>query len=63
MVDLARKWHGFSTLLEYVDLCYICKIRFLHLHFIDTQSYTLPSDVLPKAPTEGRSYTREQTRS
>ena len=60
MVDLARKWHEFSTLFEYVDLCYFYKVRFLHLHFIDTQSYTLPSEKFPKMPTEGRHYTREQ---
>lgn len=60
MVDLARKWHDFSTLLEYVDLCYFYKVRFLHLHFIDTQSYTLPSEKFPKMPTEGRHYSREQ---
>ncbi len=60
MVDLARQWHPFPTLFEYVDLCYLYKVNFLHLHFIDTQSYTLPSVLLPKAPTEGRHYTREQ---
>ena len=60
MVDLARQWHSFNTLLEYVDLCYLYKIKYLHLHFIDNQSYTLPSDILPKLPTEGRHYTKSQ---
>ena len=60
MIDLARRWHPFETVLEYVDLCYLYKVRFLHLHFIDTQSYTLPSRVLPKASTEGRHYSFEQ---
>jgi len=60
MVDLARKWHPFETLLYYTDLCYFYKIKYLHLHFMDTQSYTLPSEVYPKLPTEGRHYTREQ---
>ena len=62
MVDLARQWHKFENLLEYVDLCYFYKIKYLHLHFIDTQSYTLPSDVFPKISTEGRHYTKEEIR-
>lgn len=60
MVDLARNWHDFSMLLEYVDLCRFYKIRSLHLHFTDDQSYTLPSRLFPKLSTEGRSYTVEQ---
>ncbi len=60
MVDLARKWHEFDTLLYYVDLCYLYKIKYLHLHFIDTQSYTLPSEKFPKMPTDGRHYSREE---
>lgn len=60
MVDLARKWHPFETLLKYADLCYLYKIKFLHLHFMDTQSYTLPSEAFPKMPTQDRHYTREQ---
>ena len=60
MVDLARQWHPFICLKNYVDLCWLYKIKYLHLHFIDSQSYTLPSDVYPKLPTEGRSYTKAE---
>jgi len=60
MVDLARQWHPFELLSDYVDLCWFYKAKYLHLHFMDTQSYTLPSEVYPKLPTEGRHYTREQ---
>lgn len=60
MVDLARQWHDFDILLEYVDLCYLYKIKYLHLHFIDTQSYTLPSDIFPQVSTKERHYTKEQ---
>ncbi len=62
MVDLARKWHPFGALLNYVDLCYLYKIRYFHIHFIDSQSYTLPSKEFPKMPTEGRHYTWEEIR-
>ena len=60
MVDLARKWHPFDTLLGYVDLCYLYKIKFLHLHFTDSQSYTLPSEKFPKIPTVDRHYTKAE---
>ena len=63
MVDLARRWHPFDTLFDYVNLCYLYKIKYLHLHFVDTQSYTLPSDIFPKVSTEGRCYTKEQIRA
>ena len=43
MVDLARLWHPASTVYKYIDLCFLYKIKYLHLHFVDDPSYTLPS--------------------
>lgn len=43
MVDLARCWHPAKQVLRFIDLCFALKIRYLHLHFIDDQLYTLPS--------------------
>ena len=60
MVDLARQWHPFYTLLHYVDLCFFFKVKYLHLHFMDDQSYTLPSSVFPKLAVPGRSYKTEE---
>lgn len=60
MIDLAREWHPFYTLLNYVDVCYLLKLKYLHLHFIDNQSYTLPSKAFPKLSTKERYYTFEQ---
>lgn len=60
MVDLARQWHPFYALLHYVDLCFYFKIKYLHLHFMDDQSYTLPSEVFPELSVPGRHYTKEQ---
>ena len=48
MVDLAREWHPASTVLQYIDLCFMLKIKHLHLHFIDNERYTLPSKAFPK---------------
>ena len=47
MVDLARAWHPARTVFQYIDLCFILKIKYLHLHFIDNERYTLPSKAFP----------------
>ena len=60
MVDLARDFHEFPVLLEYVDLCRFYKIRTLHLHFTDDQSYTLPSRAFPRLSTPGQKPTRRR---
>lgn len=60
MVDIARQWHPFRLLLHYVDLCFYFKVKYLHLHFMDDQSYTLPSARFPKLSVPGRSYTKEE---
>ena len=60
MVDVARQWHPFRQLLHYVDLCFYFKVKYLHLHFMDDQSYTLPSVRFPKLSIPGRSYSAEQ---
>ena len=47
MVDLAREHHPAKTVLQYIDLCFIFKVKYLHLHFIDNERYTLPSRAFP----------------
>lgn len=47
MVDLAREWHPADTVLQYIELCFMLKIKYLHLHFIDNERYTLPSKAFP----------------
>ncbi len=60
MVDLARDFHKLPVLYDYVDLCRFYKIRYLHLHFTDDQSYTLPSRAYPALSTPDRSYTEDE---
>lgn len=60
MVDLGREWHPYSKLLKYVDLCFLYKIRYLHLHLVDSKLYTLPSKAFPKLALPNKSYTYEQ---
>lgn len=59
MVDLAREWHPARTVLQYIDLCFILKVKYLHLHFIDNERYTLPSRAFPLLNDE-ESYTYEE---
>lgn len=63
MVDLSREWHAASTLYKYVDVCFMLKVKYLHLHFIDSQRYTLPSKVFPRVTEGSRFYTYEQLES
>lgn len=56
MIDLARNWHTLDEIKDYIDLCYLYKIKFIHLHFTDKESYTLPSKAFPKLSTVRRSY-------
>lgn len=60
MIDLARRFHASSTVLKYIDLCFFYKIKYLHLHLIDDESYTLPSKHYPLLPTHKKSYTAEE---
>lgn len=62
LIDLARNWHDISMLYEYIDMCRFYKVKYLHIHFTDDQSYTLPSKAFPKLSTEGRSYTEDEIR-
>jgi len=60
MVDLGREWHPYSKLLKYIDICFLYKIKYLHLHFADSKLYTLPSKAFPKLALPHKSYTYEQ---
>ena len=59
MVDLAREWHPAATIFKYIDVCFMLKIRYLHLHFIDDQRYTLPSRAFPEITKYNEHYTFE----
>ena len=59
MVDLSREWHAPKTILRYIDVCFMLKLRYLHLHFIDDQRYTLPSRIFPHLTDHCRHYSFE----
>lgn len=59
MIDVARFFHKKEAILSYIDICFFFKIKYLHLHFNDDERFTLPSDVFPKLPVKGKSYTKD----
>lgn len=59
MVDLPA-YRTLEQMLHYVDICFLYKIRYLHLHFADNGGYCLPSRKFPKLPTPGKSFSFEQ---
>ena len=59
MVDLAREWHPAATIFNYIDVCFMLKVKYLHLHFIDDQAYTLPSRIFPELTKYSNHYTHE----
>lgn len=60
LVDTARSFHPICELKNYIDMCWIYKIKYLHIHFSDDDSFTLPIKAFPLLSTEGRSYTFEE---
>ncbi len=46
MIDCARLHHPMSLIKKYVDMCWLYKVKYLHLHLTDDQAYTLPCTVL-----------------
>ena len=62
MLDLARNWHPLAVIKQAVILCRWYKIRYLHLHFCDNESFRFPSKAFPELLTKGNHYTLSQLR-
>ena len=62
-LDVARKWHPVDFLYRYVDLASLLNINRFIIHFTDDESYTLPSKIFPKLPTENRHYTESELKA
>lgn len=60
MCDLARCWHPFAQVLRFVDVCFLYKVNYLHLHLADDQRYTLPSKAFPKLNDPRECYTEAE---
>ena len=60
MIDLASEWHPIDNLYDITRLCWWYKVKYLHLHFTDNKSWTLPSRSHPTLPTIDKFYTEQQ---
>jgi len=60
MLDVARRWHPVETIKDTITLLSLFKIRFLHLHLSDNQSFTFASQAFPTLATPNRSYSPEE---
>lgn len=60
LVDTARSFHPLAELKNYVDLCWLYKIKYLHIHFSDDESFTLPCKAFPLLSQQGASYTPDE---
>lgn len=48
MLDLARFWHPTETIQETIDLLWLYKIKYLHLHLSDNKRFTFPLEGFPE---------------
>ncbi|MEB8344733.1 family 20 glycosylhydrolase [Flavobacteriaceae bacterium KMM 6898] len=48
MLDLARFWHPTETIKETIDLLWLYKIPYLHLHLSDNNRFTFPLEDFPE---------------
>ncbi|AUP78697.1 family 20 glycosylhydrolase [Flavivirga eckloniae] len=48
MLDLARFWHPTETIKETIDLLWLYKIKYLHLHLSDNRRFTFPLEGFPE---------------
>jgi hexosaminidase len=52
MIDTARNPHSIENLKQTVLLCRLYKVRYLHLHLNDDQSFLFPSPTYPQLTTQ-----------
>ena len=60
MIDLARNWHPVSSIKKLIQMASYYKSNYVHLHFTDYQSYTLPSTSFPNLSTPEKTYSFEE---
>ncbi len=60
MIDVARHKHTLEDLKKVMFLCYWYKLNYLHIHFTDNQSYTLPSRIYPGISTPNWHFSFEE---
>ena len=62
LVDVARQPHSARTLRHVIELLYLYKVRFLHLHLTDNQAFTFPFEPVTNAVSQNRTLSLEAWR-
>lgn len=60
MIDVARQPHPIGVIRDVVQLCRWYKLGYLHIHFTDSQLWTLPSEKYPALSAENTTYTKRE---
>jgi hypothetical protein len=60
MIDVARQPHPVGVIFDVVKLCRWYKLGYLHIHFTDSQLWTLPSEKYPELSAENTTYTQRE---
>ena len=56
MIDAARRRNTLAELKQCVVLCRLYKIRYMHIHLSDNESWTFPSKAFPKLGSSNHGY-------
>ena len=62
LIDNARSFHSLEFHLKTIKQLSYYKMNKYQIHFSDHESYTLPSDIFPDLPTNGRHFSKEDVR-
>ncbi|MDB4537724.1 family 20 glycosylhydrolase [Akkermansiaceae bacterium] len=62
MIDMGRNPHSPKVVRQVVDMMWLCKANYLHLHLTDDQLFSWPSTAFPKLYSERAGWTLEDFR-
>ncbi len=60
MIHIPSHIRTLGEVLHYIDLCYLYKIKFIHLHVADNAAYCLPSKKFPKLENHGHNFSWDE---
>ncbi len=63
MLDLVSRWHPVSAVLKLMDVCFMVKVPFVHMHLIDNEACRIPSKAFPDLATPKYSYSYDDIKT
>ena len=58
LIDLARKYHTPGGIEQVIELCRLCKVRYLQLHLTDDHLFMFPSTKFPQLGRSNQEFAR-----